>query len=162
MCVWDWRVNKKKERWRQKWEAEEPVSLSGSRSRSAHSTEEIRTGHAVQWSQGSTSQITLIHILPQSDFINCTLPPLSCKLAVPELQSKQCSSYSCCMELFPLSFACLPHWEMLLKEIFWGYGNKARYSSGQTGSFLRRGHRTAKVRDTVVGKACDRGEKAQK
>lgn len=75
------------------------------------------------------------------------------------LQSYNQSSadpYACCMELFPLSFACLPHWEMLLKEILWGYGNKARYSSRQTGSFLQRGHRTAKSRDTVVGKACNR------
>lgn len=42
MCVSDWRVNKK-ERWRQKWEAEEPVRLSRSRSRPAHWEDQDRT-----------------------------------------------------------------------------------------------------------------------
>lgn len=68
--------------------------------------------------------------------------------------------YSCCMEPFPLSSACLPLWEMPLKETLWGYGNKARYSSRQTSSFLQRGHRTVKSRDTVWGgkHATERGE----
>lgn len=66
------------------------------------------------------------------------------------------------MELFPPSFACLPHWEMLLKEILGEYGNKARYSSRQTGSFLQTEHRTAKSRGTGGESMRQRGEKAQK
>lgn len=66
------------------------------------------------------------------------------------------------MELFPLSFVCLPHWEMLLKEILGEYGNKARYSSRQTGSFLQMEHRTAKSGDAGGESVQQRGEKAQK
>lgn len=65
--------------------------------------------------------------------------------------------YSFHAELFPLIFVCLPHWEMLLKEILWEYGNKARYSPRQTESFLQTEHETA---DTLWwGKhATERGE----
>lgn len=155
MCVSDWRVNnnKKMEAEVRSWGGSKSV---WSRSRPACSTEEIRTGEKCS---GHRAALPKLHWPTSCPRVILSIVLFLLSAATWLFLSYNQSSanpYSCCMELFPLSFVCLPHWETLLKEILWEYGNKARYISRQTGSFLQTEQRTAKSRDTVEGKACDR------